>query len=145
MPDKSSQADFSYLHRNKIINTLTFMLKVAAQKDTKLFLALLEIDLPRSEFKLSNLQWNKLFLTIVGILRVLIDNNKKLILHMLKSLIQKDEYFVSKGDHVIDSHSKIMKATRGMELRPPLADIIQIMRDESQEYHKNSKNQDQTE
>ena len=66
-------------------------------------------------------------MTVVGILRVIIDNNKKLILHMLKCLIQKDEYFVNKGDHLIGSI--------GAQI-PPLAEIIQIMRDESKKHHK---------
>jgi len=64
---------------------------------------------------------------VVGILRVLIDNNKKLVLHMLKCLIQKDEYFVGKGDHLIDSHASLL--TSLPPLRPPLADLIQIMRE----------------
>jgi hypothetical protein len=45
---------------------------------------------------------------VTGVLRVLIDSNKKLILHMLKSLIQRDEYFIGKGDHIISSHAKIL-------------------------------------
>jgi hypothetical protein len=61
---------------------------------------------------------------------VLIDNNKKLILHMLKCLIQKDEYFVNKGDHLVSSHAKLLETLGGgKSLRPPLAEIIQIMRD----------------
>jgi hypothetical protein len=69
----------------------------------------LEFVLPncQSTQNLNN-ETDRIFLTVTGVLRVLIDSNKKLILHMLKSLIQRDEYFVSKGDHVISSHAKIL-------------------------------------
>jgi len=111
-------------------------MKIAAQKDTAMLLALFEIEMPdakKATVKVSNLQWNKIFLTVVGILRVLIDNNKKLILHMLKCLIQKDEYFVNKGDHVVSSHARLLETLgEGKSLRPPLAEIIQIMRDQSE-------------
>lgn len=94
---------------------------------------------------MSDLQWNKIFLTVTGILRVLIDNNKKLILHMLKCLIQKDECFVGKGDHVVSSHAAILQKDQSGELRPPLAEIIQITRVESEDQHKASKKSNMTE
>jgi len=118
-------------------------MKIASQKDTDMLLALFEIELPenkKSRVKVSDLQWNKIFLVVTGILRVLIDNNKKLILHMLKCLIQRDEYFVNKGDHLVSSHAKLLeKQADKSVLRPPLAEIIQIMREQSEEHHKNSK------
>ena len=129
---------YGYQCRNKIINTLTFVMKIAARKDTDTLLALFEIELPenkKSRVKVSDLQWNKIFLTVTGILRVLIDNNKKLILHMLKCLIQRDEYFVNKGDHLVSSHAKLLeKQADKSALRPPLAEIIQIMREQSEEH-----------
>jgi hypothetical protein len=134
----SSQSDnaHGYQFRNKIINTLTFVMKIAAQKDTSTLLSLFEIEMPenrKTPIKVSNLQWNKIFLTVVGILRVLIDNNKKLILHMLKCLIQKDEYFVNKGDHLVSSHASLLeKRDERQSLRPPLAEIVQIMREQSE-------------
>jgi hypothetical protein len=91
------------------------------------------------------MQWNKLFLTVVGILRVLIDSNKKLILHMLKSLIQKNDYFTGKGDHILASHAQLLQDLGNKaSLTPPLADLIQLMRDESQEHHRNLKKPNQT-
>jgi hypothetical protein len=95
---------------------------------------------------ISDVQWNKMFLSVTGVLRVLIDNNKKLILHMLKCLIQREEYFVNKGDHLISSHSKLLskQGDKG-PLLPPLAEIIQIMREQSEEHHVMSKSQNQTE
>lgn len=111
-------------------------MKIAAQKDTSTLLSLFEIEMPenrKTPIKVSNLQWNKIFLTVVGILRVLIDNNKKLILHMLKCLIQKDEYFVNKGDHLVSSHASLLeKCEERQSLRPPLAEIVQIMREQSE-------------
>ena len=83
------------------------------------------------------MQWNHIFLTVTGVLRVLIDNNKKLIMHMLKCLIQREDYFVSKGDHLISSHSKVL--LNDSENIPPLAEIIQIMREQSEEHHTLSK------
>lgn len=104
-------------------------MKIAAQKDSAMLLDLFEISMPEKSIKISDLQWNKIFLTVTGILRVLIDNNKKLILHMLKCLIQRDEYFVNRGDHLVSSHAKLIESTGGRSsLRPPLAEIIQIMR-----------------
>jgi hypothetical protein len=118
-------------------------MKLAAKKDTKLLMNLFEIEIPEaqiSKVKISDLQWNKIFLTVTGILRVLIDNNKKLILHMLKCLIQRDEYFVNKGDHLISSHLKILELNgERSNLRPPLAEIIQIMREQSEDHHQNTK------
>jgi len=118
-------------------------MKIAAQKDTDMLLSLFEIELPdnkKSRVKVSDLQWNKIFLVVVGILRVLIDNNKKLIGHMLKCLIQRDEYFVNKGDHLVSSHARLLEQQANKSaLRPPLAEIIQIMREQSEEHHKISK------
>lgn len=37
-----------YQYRNKVINTLTFVLKIAAQRDTEKLLALFEIELPKN-------------------------------------------------------------------------------------------------
>jgi len=56
---------------------------------------------------LADSEWNKMQLTIIGVIRVLIDNNKKLVLHMLKSLIQKEEYFINRGDHAIASMGSV--------------------------------------
>jgi hypothetical protein len=87
MPNKTAaQAEYQYIYRNKIVNTLTYVLKIAQQQDTDKFLKLFNIALTTEEmetFKIAPLQWNKLFLTVVGIMRILIDSNKKLILHML--------------------------------------------------------------
>lgn len=101
-------------------------MKIAAQKDSAMLLDLFEIAMPgKTPIRISDLQWNKIFLTITGILRVLIDNNKKLILHMLKCLIQRDEYFVNRGDHLVSSHAKLVESHGGRKsLRPPLAEII---------------------
>jgi hypothetical protein len=109
-------------------------MKLAAQKDASMLLSLFELEIPDNKsIKVSNLQWNKIFLTVVGILRVLIDNNKKLTLHMLKCLIQKDEYFVNKGDHLVSSHARLLEQREERKsLRPPLAEIIQIMREQSE-------------
>jgi hypothetical protein len=88
---------------------------------------------------------------VTGIFRVLIDNNKKLVLHMLKCLIQRDDYFLNKGDQVISSHARLIaskmdqsqddqidsstaKSTASL-IPPPLAVIIQIMREESEKHH----------
>ena len=124
-------------------------MKIAARKDSNMLLALFEIEMPenkKASIKISDLQWNKIFLTVTGILRVLIDNNKKLILHMLKCLIQRDEYFVNRGDHLVSSHAKLVKSQNGRDsLRPPLAEIIQIMREQSEQHHKISKKQDLSE
>lgn len=91
LPNKTAaQAEFQYVYRNKILNTLTFVLQIAQKKDTNKFLDLFNISLSadqRQSFKISPSQWNKLFLTVVGIVRILIDSNKKLILHMLQCLI----------------------------------------------------------
>lgn len=100
-PQGQGDAQQGYQFRNKIINTLTFILQIAAKKDLPSLLALFEVKVPAdkvAEIKMSNLQWNRIFLTVTGIFRVLIDNNKKLVLHMLKCLIQRDEYFLNKGD-----------------------------------------------
>jgi len=105
--ERQSQAEAGYQARNKVINTLTFVLKLAASQDTERFLSLFDVEMPSPSFKISDFEWNKLFLTVVGILRVLIDNNKKLVLHMLKCLIQQDEYFFNRGDHLVDSHARL--------------------------------------
>lgn len=87
---------------------------------------------------------------MTGIFRVLIDNNKKLVLHMLKCLIQRDDYFLNKGDQVISSHARLVAEKMGKAddqidsaanksnaslIPPPLAVIIQIMREESEKHH----------
>ena len=76
---------------------------------------------------------------------MLIDNNKKLILHIFKCLIQKDECFVGKGDYVVSSHAAILQKDKSGDLRPPLAEIIQIIRVESEDQHKASKKSNITE
>jgi hypothetical protein len=59
---------------------------------------------------------------------------------MLKCLIQKDEYFVNKGDHLVSSHASLLeKCEERQSLRPPLAEIVQIMREQSEQHHKLSK------
>ena len=105
------KADNGYPCRNQVINALTFVMKISAKKDTSSLLAFFEIDLPedkKDSLVISDLHWNKMFLSVTGVLRVLIDNNKKLILHMLKCLIQREDYFVSKGDHLISSHARLL-------------------------------------
>lgn len=150
-PASTGQNDqhYGYQYRNKVVNTLTFVLKIAAKRDTAKLLGLFEINLgptAREQVKVSDLQWNKIFLTVTGILRVLIDNNKKLILHMLKCLIQRDEYFVNKGDHVVSSHAALLEQEgESGALRPPLAEIIQIMREQSEEQHRAAKKANMTE
>jgi len=116
-------------------------MKTAANKDVSQLLSLFEIEPPSDkQVVVSDFQWNKIFLTVTGIMRVLIDNNKKLILHMLKCLIQRDEYFVNRGDHLVSSQAKLLESDKSKgSLRPPLAEIIQIMREQSEEHHKNSK------
>ena len=97
-------------------------MKISAQKDTQRLLNLFEIEVPESKkgtVIISDLQWNQIFLTVTGVLRVLIDNNKKLIMHMLKCLIQREDYFVSKGDHLVSSHASVL--TDDSEKIPPLA------------------------
>jgi len=157
-PQGQGDAQQGYQFRNKIINTLTFILQIAAKKDLPSLLALFEITVPAdkiSEIKMSNLQWNRIFLTVTGIFRVLIDNNKKLVLHMLKCLIQRDEYFINKGDQVISTHARLLAKNledqaqidsssmqgAGSVIKPPLAVIIQIMREESEQHHKLAREQ----
>lgn len=69
---------------------------------------------------------------------------------MLKCLIQRDDYFLNKGDQVISSHARLIaskmdqstdqidsstsKSSASM-IPPPLAVIIQIMREESEKHH----------
>ena len=126
---------------------MTFILQIAANKDIKSLLAIFEIDVPAEKIdkmKMSKLQWNRIFLTVTGIFRVLIDNNKKLVLHMLKCLIQRDDYFLNKGDQVVSSHARLLASkiedpgdqidsSNGKQaacvIPPPLAVIIQIMRE----------------
>lgn len=82
------KVDNGYPCRNQIVNALTFVLKISAQKDQDRLLKLFEIEIPKGQnLKISDVQWNQIFLTVTGVLRVLIDNNKKLIMHMLKCLI----------------------------------------------------------
>jgi hypothetical protein len=157
-PQGQGDAQQGYQFRNKIINTLTFILQIAAKKDLPSLLALFEVKVPAdkvAEIKMSNLQWNRIFLTVTGIFRVLIDNNKKLVLHMLKCLIQRDEYFLNKGDQVISSHARLLAAKLTEQtqidstgdqdaasfIKPPLAVIIQIMREESEKHHKLTREQ----
>ena len=146
-PGDAQPGQQGYHYRNKIINTLTFVMKTAARKDSRQLLALFEIDPPLGQtVVVSDFQWNKIFLTVTGVMRVLIDNNKKLILHMLKCLIQRDEYFVNRGDHLVSSHATLLEEEKDQaRLRPPLAEIIQIMREQSEEHHKNSKKANATE
>jgi hypothetical protein len=137
------KVDNAYPYRNQVINALTLVMKTSAEKDVESLLCLFEIDMSeeqRLQVKISDHEWNKIFLTVTGVLRVLIDNNKKLIVHMLKCLIQREEYFVNKGDHLVSSHAKLLqlKSKEG-SLQPPLAEIIQIMREQSEEYHRSSK------
>lgn len=102
----ASQAEFQYLYRNKIINTLSFILEIAQSQDKMALLKLFNFDLKDEVYQkieISTLQWNKLFLTVIGIMRILIDSNKKLILHLLQCLIQKSEHFDGKGDDIVQA------------------------------------------
>ena len=127
LKQKSEASNAGYHCRNKILNTLTYVLKLTSTKDKERLFSLLEVGATAEQvakFEIDDFQWNKLFLLVVGILRSLIDNNKKLIFHMLKCLIQKDEYFLNKGDHVIAGHARALAAAPDSKLKPPLADII---------------------
>lgn len=127
LKQKSETSNAGYQCRNKILNTLTYVLKLTSTKDKERLFDLLGLGAAAervAKFEIDDFQWNKLFLLVVGILRSLIDNNKKLIFHMLKCLIQKDEYFLNKGDHVIAGHARALAAEPDSKLKPPLADII---------------------
>jgi hypothetical protein len=115
------KVDSGYPCRNQVVNALTFVMKISANKDSDRLLKMFEIKTQRNVI-ISDLQWNHIFLTVTGVLRVLIDNNKKLIMHMLRCLIQREDYFVSKGDHLMASHQAVL--TSDAEKIPPLAEII---------------------
>jgi len=94
-----------YPCRNKVINALTIIIKIAAMKDQKSLLTLLDIPMPSADQKvvISDIEWNRIFLSTVGVLRVLIDNNKKLILHMLRCLLKPEEYYSNKGENILNT------------------------------------------
>lgn len=131
-----------YPCRNKVINALTIIIKIAAVKDQKSLLTLLDIPMPSADQKvvISDIEWNRIFLSTVGVLRVLIDNNKKLILHMLRCLLKPEEYYSNKGENILNTQLIIEQTSDLGAQRPPLASIIQMMREQSEEHHNQLKN-----
>ena len=90
------------------------------------------------------MEWNKIFLSVVGVLRVLIDNNKKLILHMLRCLLKPEEFLTNKSENVLNTQLEVEKTNALGTQRPPLALIIQMMRELSEEHHNLQKNKQLT-
>ena len=100
-----------YQLRNKLINTLSFILEVTSSKDLPALMSLFEIEVEEDKMhliKMNAQQWNRIFLLAVGVLRVLLDSNKKLIMHMVNCLVLKEQHFIDQGDHVLSSHAKIL-------------------------------------
>lgn len=94
-----------YPCRNKVVNALTIIIKIATVKDQKSLLTLLDIPMPTDDSKvvISDIEWNRIFLSVVGVLRILIDNNKKLILHMLRCLLKPEEQKTKKNENNLNS------------------------------------------
>lgn len=117
-------------------------MKISAVRDQKSLLTLLDIPVPHEESKvqISDMEWNKIFLSVVGVLRVLIDNNKKLILHMLRCLLKPEEFHTNKSENVLNTQLVVENSNALGAQRPPLALIIQMMRELSEEHHNLQKN-----
>lgn len=73
-----------FIMRNKIVNAITYLLKIVSLNDEESIKHLLP-----------SVQINKrkIILILIGSLRILIKNNKKLVKHILRSLLNKEDYF----------------------------------------------------
>jgi hypothetical protein len=78
--------------RNKIINAITYLLKIVSLNDEEC----INILLPGVQ-----INKRKIILILIGSLRIIIKNNRKLVRHILRSLLNKEDYFKPYGTNVL--------------------------------------------